>query len=340
MPIDRNDIDEIYETAIKAGLADPSRRDLLLAWLPEKVRLDLPSRTSPGDQLRSDLEVLTQKEQTFGVPALTVWLENAERLTDYLPGVPSVFAAARRKVQCAVVPQVASPSTEAPPTTVVAPEVVADSDAEPARVEILFLSARPDDAAALHVGRELGQINKKLRTGLLGQRFKVGEVEQAVTPLDIQEFLRRSRAQILHFSGHGTAGGGLLLEDAIGRSVTVDADVLRDLLELVQDESDFRIGIFNACHSVDLAEILVRKPAVLPCAVATTDVVDDEVAIAFAYGFYSALADGKDVNYAYRAGRIQVGMLSSLKKNQKDRFVLLVADGVDVQRLLLNPKRP
>ena len=96
------ELDEVYATAIQAGLADPSRRDLLLAWLPTGLTTELKQVSTPAHQLRADLQALLQHELTYRTPALTTWLENAERLTDYLPGVPSVFAAMRRTLNAAL----------------------------------------------------------------------------------------------------------------------------------------------------------------------------------------------------------------------------------------------
>lgn len=78
-------------------LADRDRRSLLLAWLPDTVRHALPYHSSPADQLRSDVQTLAEWSDENGAPPLIVWLENAERLTDYLP-VSKQFAAWRRTI--------------------------------------------------------------------------------------------------------------------------------------------------------------------------------------------------------------------------------------------------
>ncbi len=92
------DLNGIITLAIESGLADPGRRDLLLAWLPPRVTSQLPRMSRPTDQIRSDVGQLAQWNNAEGVPQLTIWLDNAARLTDYLPGVAARFSAYRRSL--------------------------------------------------------------------------------------------------------------------------------------------------------------------------------------------------------------------------------------------------
>jgi hypothetical protein len=88
----------VIRLAIQAGLGEPARRDLLFAWLPNTYRGAIPVMSRPTDQLMIDVQHLLKLPHN-GAPALVVWLENAERLTDYMPGVPAQFAAVRRVLQ-------------------------------------------------------------------------------------------------------------------------------------------------------------------------------------------------------------------------------------------------
>lgn len=93
-----DDLNGIINLAIESGLSDPGRRDLLMSWLPARTVGQLPILHRPTDQLRSDVHSLKGWTNEHGVPWLTVWLENAERLTDYRVGVPARFAAYRRSI--------------------------------------------------------------------------------------------------------------------------------------------------------------------------------------------------------------------------------------------------
>lgn len=87
------ELNACFDLAVKAGLSDPQRRSLLLAWLPARAVAALPAMASPADQVRSDLQALNTLSLADGRPAIVVWLENAERLVSYLPGVPEQLRA-------------------------------------------------------------------------------------------------------------------------------------------------------------------------------------------------------------------------------------------------------
>ncbi|MEZ4463428.1 MAG: hypothetical protein R3F43_02650 [bacterium] len=203
------DLEQVYKTAIQVGLADVDRRDLLLAWLPADLTTTLKRHGSPADQLRSDLQRLLAHELATHVPALTTWLENAERLTDYLPGVPSIFAAMRRKVAAvlAAEPPAAPPKPPSPPVA--------------SAIGIQFLCAAPVTDSPLRQGQELRDIRQQLGAGLFRDRLRMSEIETAVRLDQLQQLLWRSRAGILHFSGHGTDDGALRFEGDGGAPVSV-----------------------------------------------------------------------------------------------------------------------
>lgn len=332
----RDDLKRIFETALDAGLADPQRRSLLLAWIPKAVVGGLSTLSRPADQLMSDLEALLRLEQQR-VPALSIWLENAERLTDYLPGIPGVFAAMRRKLTRTTVAAVAAAVSDQPNTS--AP--TQGSTDEAPQIEILFLSANPVTAQALQTGRELKHIRARLAEGPMSDRLAVGDVHFATEPLELQRLIGRSQATIVHFSGHGVPGGGLKLETSDGAGQDIEADAFVDLVDLVnedrRDAPKVSLIVLNACHSGLLAQALVDAKAV-DCAVGTAEQVADKAAIAFADGFYNALAEGRSADYALRAGRVQVGMLGKPYSRFKSTFQLAVAEGIDPKQFFILPQ--
>lgn len=197
----------------------------------------------------------------------------------------------------------------------------------PVKLKIQFLAAEPKHLALTHplrIGEELRELQDQLRQGEHRDKFaELPETRFAVRAKDIQTYVRRDRAHILHFSGHGEEGGYLLLEDPAGGPKRVHPASMRLLFELWNDEERIRCAVFNACHSDVLAMELVRSPAVVPCAVGTRRRVSDEAAIAFATAFYGALADGEALGKAFRAGCVQVSIAS---RAEQDVFTLHVAD--------------
>lgn len=85
--LDRADLEAVYQLALDLNLSDPSRRSLLLAWIPAEVTHRLETRSAPADQLRGDLQTLNTIREATGMdkPPLVVWLQNAERLASHLP---------------------------------------------------------------------------------------------------------------------------------------------------------------------------------------------------------------------------------------------------------------
>lgn len=335
----KRDLEIVYQTALDAGLADPGRRDLLLAWLPASVVGALALRPTPAEQLRADLTTLLQLELQDHQPALSTWLENAERLTDYRVGVPSIFAGLRRKLTAAVL-QGSPPPGSPPPGPAPTPPA---PPAPESGIGIMLISAQPRTSAALHVGRELRGIRDRLQAGVFRDRLRVSEVELAVRIDQLEERVRRSDAGILHFSGHGTRDGALQFEDAQGGPQEVPATGFVRLLRLINDDREpgrrIVLVVLNACHSAALAQALVAgDDPVVPVAIGTTEAIHDEAAIAFAEGFYSALADGKNLNYAFEAGRLRVEFLEPHLRRNAAFFQLAFAAHIEPKRHFVVPR--
>lgn len=198
----------------------------------------------------------------------------------------------------------------------------------PVKLGILFLAAEPrgpeGSQQRLRIGQELRDICEQLRQGEHRDRFEERpEAHFAVRAADIQSCVQRSRARILHFSGHGERGGVLILEDPGGQPQRVIPDSMRLLFEWCNADQHIRCAVFNACRSNGLAKALTRAPAVVRCAVGTVDEVSDKAAVAFSTRFYQGLAEGLPLKQAFDAACVQVGMVSY---PERDLFRLNVAD--------------
>ena len=203
----------------------------------------------------------------------------------------------------------------------------------PVKLGIMFLAADPAQLVTasprveqqrLGSGAELREVRERLRKGDHRDKFDEQiEVHTAVRKTDIQTYVRRSRAQILHFSGHGKNGGYLILEDADGRPEEVHPKSMRLMFELWNADKHIRCAVFNACQTIGLAHELTTSPAVVPCAVGTLDRVDDKAAVEFAVGFYEALAEGLTLRQALQNGRVQADIAL---QGQGELFDLRVED--------------
>lgn len=165
-----------------------------------------------------------------------------------------------------------------------------------APVSILFLAANPLDTPRLRLDQEARQVDAALRQARYGERFHLAQ-HWAVRGDDLLDALLRHRPAIVHFAGHGDDQGQLYLEDATGRAAAITPAAL---VGLVGATGGVRCAVLNACWSDALADALL---AAVLCVVGMNADVGDATAVAFAAGFYRALADGESVAAAVATGR-------------------------------------
>jgi CHAT domain-containing protein/tetratricopeptide (TPR) repeat protein len=129
--------------------------------------------------------------------------------------------------------------------------------------------------------------------------------------LEILEGSLETPYQIFHFTGHGIApenGGGLLLEDAQGKSrPTSVAEVLQSLQ---RGENSLRLVVLSGCQTArtinvagfrDMARGLLRRR--IPAVIAMQFSISDAGGLKFAEAFYTRVAAGRSLELASHAAR-------------------------------------
>jgi hypothetical protein len=200
-------------------------------------------------------------------------------------------------------------------------------------VTLLLLGANPSDTTRLALDRESREVRQRLRASELRETFRI-EQEWAVRPADLQECLLRHRPTIVHFSGHGSSTGELVLENQNGEAVTVTANALAGLFRILQ--RDIRCVLLNACFSESQARAIAGH---VDCVVGMTSTVADSSAIAFAGAFYQALGYGEDVQAAFELGCNQID-LAGLGQADVPRLVTRHGIRPEDIRLAEGPPRP
>ncbi len=170
-----------------------------------------------------------------------------------------------------------------------------------APTKVLFLSATPIDADRLRVEEEIREIDEAIRGSEYRDQFDIRQ-QSAVRVIDLQAHLLRHRPQIVHFSGHGTEDGRLMLEDANGNCVAVPRAALTRLFGAF---TNIRCVVLNVCFSQEQAEGIATS---VDCVVGMSSSIGDVAAIGFARAFYQALAFGCSVSQAFELGSVQVGL--------------------------------
>ncbi len=177
-------------------------------------------------------------------------------------------------------------------------------DKEQSTIRLLFLTSNPPHQ---YQAQEQLRIEQEMRgiTSAISNNFDLRK-EGAVRMQDLSRHLLRHQPVLLHFSGHGTEEGELVLEKY--GSLTGQADV--DYIEyaaiariLAEYRATLRCVVLNASHTEPLAEAICAE---IPCAIGMRGPINDFLAIRFAEIFYRSLTMGESVGLAFRKARSDV----------------------------------
>ncbi len=193
-------------------------------------------------------------------------------------------------------------------------------------VRILFLAANPTDTDPLRLGEEVRTIDERLREA--DYRDQLDLVPHfAVRLEDLSKSLLRYKPHLVHFSGHGSPSGSIILEDASGRSSEVSPKALGDLFGILRD--NLRCVVLNACYSATQAKEVTDG---IDCVIGTTRRISDPAAIRFAGGFYTGLGYGKSIATSFAVGQNEIDLAAL---GEADTPKLVTREGVDASSILL-----
>ncbi len=170
------------------------------------------------------------------------------------------------------------------------------------KVKVLFLAASPDGAGTLKLDEEIRSITHKILTA------ESRDIELisawAVRPDDLLQTLNQHKPNIVHFSGHGSPSGEIILVDenlVNGRQVPkpVSPKAIKALFQVLKD--NVQVVVLNACFSRIQAEAIKD---VIDCVIGMNAAIGDKAAITFAASFYRALGFGRSVKEAFEQGKV------------------------------------
>ncbi|MFE4197904.1 CHAT domain-containing protein [Paenarthrobacter sp. NPDC056912] len=182
-------------------------------------------------------------------------------------------------------------------------------------LRILGIVASPRDLPALDVQAEKDHLNSALAGPVSEGRVELVWAKSGTWD-DVQSMLLAGPWHVVHFVGHGdydsrTDEGRIALVGPDGRAAMVRAVRLMALLSVAAPRP--RLVVLNSCSSGEMgqadlfsgtASALVRSG--IGAVAAMQFAISDSAAIAFAHGFYAAIANGRTVDEAARVGRISV----------------------------------
>jgi hypothetical protein len=230
-----------------------------------------------------DYESLTGQGKAGKARELIAYLERRGRLQDL------VLYGKRNRPDISWEEQPAAPSSQ--PSSVALP------------ITILFLGANPVDSVRLRLDQEVRDIDEALRLSEYRERFDLVQ-GWATRVTDLQGLLLRYKPHILHFSGHGSPKGELIMEDKSGRGRTVRPRALGSLFAALHD--NLRCVMLNACYTAIQAQAIADQ---VDCVIGMSQGISDEAAVAFSVAFYQALGYGRDLQTAFDLGCVQIQLL-------------------------------
>jgi nucleoside phosphorylase len=217
---------------------------------------------------------------------------------------------------------------------------------------ILFLAANPLGTDRVALDREARAIEVELERSGFRDRFEL-VTRWAAEPLDLLRELRKLKPTVVHFSGHGTAGGaghasgpephrdvdiepghnggdprpGLFFQGPDGGPQLVSTEALEATLGAVG--SSVQLIVLSACYSELNAQALLRH---VSCVVGVSGAIADDAARSFAIGFYGGLGERESIAAAYAQGCAAIS-LQGLADH--DRPKLAVRAGIDAAKVVL-----
>ena len=174
---------------------------------------------------------------------------------------------------------------------------------------------------------EFRAIRAKIRSSAYRERFSL-DSSWAVRLADLSEILLEQRPHIIHFCGHGSHSGEILLVGDGGAASPLGNEVLVELLRVLNDE--LRIVVLNACYTSAQARAIAT---VVDCAVGTSSVIEDSAGTEFASEFYQALGYGKSIQDAFDLALVRLMGLGVA--NAKTLVKLYSRDGVKPSEVFL-----
>ncbi|HET7799276.1 MAG TPA: CHAT domain-containing protein [Humibacillus xanthopallidus] len=182
-------------------------------------------------------------------------------------------------------------------------------------LQVLAVVSSPRGLEPLDVAAEREHLEEALDKHVRSGRVRLEWVENA-TWAELHDRLLQRPWHVLHFVGHGSFDdaadeGVIALVGADGRADFVTASSLADLLHEASPTP--RLVVLNSCESgasssddpfSGTAAALARSGIQSVAAMQFT--ISDGAALAFARGFYTALANGRTIDEAMRSGRIGI----------------------------------
>lgn len=194
------------------------------------------------------------------------------------------------------------------------------------KVRILLVAANPLYSSRLALDEEIRDIYVKIRATTYRDNIEI-ITALAARPDDLLQLLNEHQPHIVHFSGHGTKSGEIVLSGERGEERVVSPIALQALFSTLKD--NVRVVILNACYTESPAASI---SAVIDCTIGMQVTVEDEAARFFSAAFYRAIGFGRSVQQAFDQAVVAL-LLNGF--DVKNKPVLVAKDNIDPREITL-----
>lgn len=193
-------------------------------------------------------------------------------------------------------------------------------------ITILFLAANPAGTTPLQLDEEARSIQQKIRMADYRDSIRF-ESRWATRSGDILQAINETNPTIVHFSGHGTENGDLVLLNPDGSAKLVSKEAISMAMSTASDT--IRLVVFNACFSEPQAESVIEN---IDAAIGMSTSIGDEAACIFASQLYSSIGFGRSLQISFNQALAQL-MLEGIPEDKTPK--LYVKDSMDANEIIL-----
>ena len=169
--------------------------------------------------------------------------------------------------------------------------------AAPKKKTILFITSNPTDSNPIDFGEHFKVIDEAWQKGTDRDYFSMPSIKTGVERDKVMEVLYTNSPDYIHITLHNSEIKGLYFQDSSKNPDPMTAEEFAEYVKTLCDEKKPEAIIICACNSLAHATA-VRQ--FCNYAVGTNYVFPDEAAIVYASKFYTALFNGKNVDFCHK----------------------------------------
>lgn len=212
------------------------------------------------------------------------------------------------------------------------------------KIVVAFFAANPLTTDRLQLDEEIRTIRQKVMVSSYRASIELYS-SWATRADDIIQVLNEKKPHVVHFSGHGSESGEIILVGENQQPKAVAPEALNALFKALKDR--ISLVILNACYSLAPINSITDT---IDHAIGMTTSISDKAATVFAASFYRAIGFGRSIQEAFEQGRIALllegipeenipRLVSKQKLSPSETYLLPAASHPSISQALLNKEK-